>query len=179
MKKGVATILILFLTALVIVGYFAYKNYWLIPPAVSDSTANWKTYTNNKFGFSLKYPPTFKERIQDTFDFIAEDNQYTLEIKASSNSLTYDKIIKSIKENSIAKAESVKIINIANQEVYLESQMSAEGIFGRSVYIPLNKGVIFLGLSADTKLPGNAEPEIYQMVEKLTNQILSTFKFTN
>jgi hypothetical protein len=66
MQKGFAPILIVVLIALVVGGgayYLGTKKSSLptfssskIPSTIFDETANWKTYTNTKFGYSLKYP---------------------------------------------------------------------------------------------------------------------------
>lgn len=50
----------------------------------SDSTANWKTYTNNEFGFQMKYPPVWKLEVDKNvatngnreFRFKTEKNEY-------------------------------------------------------------------------------------------------------
>jgi hypothetical protein len=63
-QKGFAPILILVLIALVVVGYFGYKNYWSkmqsfvipTPIATADPTANWKKYMDPSGNFSFKYP---------------------------------------------------------------------------------------------------------------------------
>lgn len=77
-QKGVAPILIVLLIAVLgIGGYFVYQNYstkttptptpYSTPQPSSsstDETANWKTYENSKYGFSIKYPPelTYEEK---------------------------------------------------------------------------------------------------------------------
>lgn len=67
-NKGFAPIIILVLIALAVAGYFGYKNYQEKnkprlfndvlprPTATSDPTANWKTYSFSKIGFSFKLP---------------------------------------------------------------------------------------------------------------------------
>jgi len=66
-QKGFAPIIILVLVVLAVIGYFGYKNWvklkTIATPTPSpaeastqDGTVNWKTYTNTKYGFSIKYP---------------------------------------------------------------------------------------------------------------------------
>ena len=65
-QKGFIPILILVLIALAIAGYFGYKNYWpkiqnLIPPTPTANLSraeskDWKTYNNDQYKFSFKYP---------------------------------------------------------------------------------------------------------------------------
>jgi len=74
-QKGFAPIIILVLIiALAAVGYFGYKNYWPkiqkivvyspAPSVTADPTTNWKTYTNTKYLYSLKYPASFTTGLQ-------------------------------------------------------------------------------------------------------------------
>lgn len=64
-QKGLAPILIVLILAVLIGGYLVYQNQPKPTPSpqptnqlspASDETANWKTYTNSKYGFSFKYP---------------------------------------------------------------------------------------------------------------------------
>jgi len=49
-----------FLLTSIVFGLYFIKNSQLINKAAEQSeTANWKTYTNNEYGFSLKYPTGF------------------------------------------------------------------------------------------------------------------------
>ncbi|MDP3994865.1 MAG: hypothetical protein Q8P91_03460 [bacterium] len=75
-QKGFAPlVIILAITILGVVGYFGYKNYWPklqsvvapIPATTSDTTANWKTYANTRFGYSVKYFPTLSTDIDDSY----------------------------------------------------------------------------------------------------------------
>ncbi|MBI4157225.1 hypothetical protein HY502_00025 [Candidatus Woesebacteria bacterium] len=72
-NKGFAPIIILVVIALAVAGYFAYQNMQLkksadnkqqaavpsttsYPSPTANPTANWKTYTNQEYNFSFKYP---------------------------------------------------------------------------------------------------------------------------
>lgn len=73
MKKGFAPIIILLgitIIAVLVGGVLVYTNYsnnqsklnpQPTPTSTSDETANWKTYTNKKYGFSFKYPSNWVE----------------------------------------------------------------------------------------------------------------------
>ncbi len=71
-QKGLASILIVLLIAAAVGGYLVYSGKISLPqkqvtqtsksdaspaPTGVDETANWKTYTNTKYGYSVKYPP--------------------------------------------------------------------------------------------------------------------------
>ena len=88
-QKGLAPILIVLLIALGIGGYLIYTNYSnnftkpakyvQITPTPTESTsiaetANWKTYTNNEYKFSLKYPPEYAVKGEGKIiDLLEED----------------------------------------------------------------------------------------------------------
>lgn len=78
-QKGFAPIIILVLILLGVIGYFIYQNTQLqksnsnvtspstVPNAnllqsspTPDPTVNWKTYTNTKYGYSVKYPSNWE-----------------------------------------------------------------------------------------------------------------------
>jgi hypothetical protein len=88
-QRGFAGLIILVLIAFAIAGYFAYKYYVLnsavikpaltpyttpfisptpiattppvqIPSGTPNITLGWKIYTNDKYGFEIKYPSNFK-----------------------------------------------------------------------------------------------------------------------
>lgn len=65
-NNGFAPIIILFIILILgTAGYFAYKNGGIklrdsVSPTPSiDPTADWKTFSNEKYHFSVKYPPYF------------------------------------------------------------------------------------------------------------------------
>ena len=37
-------------------GFFAWQYFGVPGKEAGDETANWKTYTNNQYGFKIKYP---------------------------------------------------------------------------------------------------------------------------
>lgn len=47
----------------------------VVPSVVADDTAGWKTYTNDKYGFSFKYPPTWilSEDVKNDFPAIVSE----------------------------------------------------------------------------------------------------------
>jgi hypothetical protein len=66
-QKGSALIIILILILLTVIGFFVYRDYLSpkgtilgpfvpSPTATADPAADWKTYTNNYWEISLKYP---------------------------------------------------------------------------------------------------------------------------
>lgn len=69
-QKGSAPIIIFILIVLAVVGYSSYKSYLpnlLVKPTpapTSNPTANWKTYTDKVFGYSIKYPEDWECNVQ-------------------------------------------------------------------------------------------------------------------
>ena len=57
-------IVVLIVAVVGLAGVLVWQNWGKAEPIVDnrlpiiDETANWKTYTNNKYGFEVKYPET-------------------------------------------------------------------------------------------------------------------------
>jgi hypothetical protein len=56
-----------------------------IPTKVIDETANWKTYANEKYGFSIKYPETLKPELTENPNSIG--SFYLVDLKDDSHKL--------------------------------------------------------------------------------------------
>lgn len=148
----------------------------------TDGTANWKTYTNNKYGFSFKYPKSWPVGEEDNAAYntysinlgnmtpdVSDGYQVSLfilneNIEKSKEQLTYsDPYLQNrIKEITTEKVGSVEVIKATT--VFSQSNPPAERT-SYQVLIPLSNTTI--------RLYGDIS-------EKSTiNQILSTFKFTD
>lgn len=67
-SKGFAqVVIIIILIAVAVTGYLSYKNFF-VPKSPLSGITTWKTYTNETYKFSVKYPPsvTLTENKKDT-----------------------------------------------------------------------------------------------------------------
>ncbi|MDO8570435.1 MAG: PsbP-related protein [Candidatus Daviesbacteria bacterium] len=192
-SKGFAPILIIILIALAVGGYLLYQKQVkpvatpqpviqptsvpTISPSATDSaeTANWKTYTNSKYGFSFKYPQDYaiKEESERVF-YIKnkENNVFALWIYDNPNNLSLkDYESKNTNEKTgfgpfvyYPNAESVKFQNLdayyTNEEITCLSKCGS--------YIWITKDKIY-------KLTGSSKNKPDQILD----EILSTFRFAN
>jgi len=55
-QKGISLVVVVIILAVIFIGGGAYYFKQQAKPIVADATANWKTYTNTQYGFSIKYP---------------------------------------------------------------------------------------------------------------------------
>lgn len=165
---------------LIIIGYAGYKNY-KIADQNNSNLVNWETYRSKDFSsnFQFQYPGDF-ETYQEK-GFFAKNEQYSLNLTLIENTTEnpeYNDWIEQIKKDVENDSENSKMEINPKYTTYLTSRMSAEGIFERIIFVVFNEKIIYLNLSADTRLPGNEEPQIYGKLEQIADQILSTFKFT-
>jgi hypothetical protein len=98
-QQGFSPIIILVLIAIAAAGYFGFTHlktsivkFTPTPTSSStpsaDSTANWKTYTNTKYGFQLTYPAN---GISDTKNEIACGNHVTEKVDSTlGNYIEFD-----------------------------------------------------------------------------------------
>ncbi len=138
-------------------------------PTPTDETANWKTYSNNSLGFSLKYPSNLiAELTADTNTLSIYDptegrpNTVAL-VSVSPTSLTLDQFLADLKNDSVVSAEQrTTLANIAAYEGIDRGLISMYGLYsvanGKSYILrfPTNNkdtlSDIKSGLSATQKL---------------------------
>lgn len=178
-------LIILVIPILGVVGYFVYKSYLpqspnipqtYTPPAtvIPDLTVGWKTYENQDAGFSVKYPGDFiptKNTEANVAKF--ESNDYNLDFEVAEFS-KYESWIELIKKDLASEELNVRNQKIFDKDAYLESRQSSGSIFERNIFIVNGTSIIRISVSADE----NKVSEVYNKVESLADQILSTFKST-
>lgn len=190
-QKGLAPILVALLIAVAIGGYLVYTNYsnnrvkptpspkpTTQPSSAPDLTANWKTYTNAKFGYYLKYPTDWSSFIpsteQDTLDSIClgkNPNKCVLNITVLEGT-SWDEEQKLL-GFTLSSKEGTKEISFAGANA-----LKRIGYFGEtgSLY-----GFVTI-LQRNNKV---YKIWVYQKTEDqldytdAIDQILSTFKFTD
>ena len=130
-------------------------------------------------GLEFKYPQDYEGEKKGNDLFIAYNHQLSASIMLVKDPEKYEDWIKTIREDISRNDVSVKKQQFERYQAYFESRMSAEGIFERNCFVMAGDDLIILTVSADTRLFGNEEPEIYGKVEQLADQIFSTFMFLN
>ncbi len=201
MQKGFAPILIILLIALAVGGYSIYSNYLnnqtkptpqptthstpQPSPSPADEIANWKTYTNTKYGFSLKYPPTYilldsgvgtpcivssQDKLNNSLSQgicinVSLADIYTNYEQASMLLIqNYEKDnTGKIPQHKIEEPDKITII----KGPYSFPEAKLENVYERTTYWKYKGGAVTAGYHNVNK----NEADIY-------DQILSTFKFT-
>lgn len=190
-QNGFSTVLILLIITVVGVGgYLIYQNQnkstlqqTTQPLPTIDETANWQVYTNTKFGYSLKYPPslyidsekdtgpgfrlTKNKDVQDPTERI---KQLELGVIVQENS-TLEKQIASTKLGSPpdpgTKIEQIQVNG--KNALRIENIIGGNPFGNISTLIENNGNVFSLTLFA---------PKIDQELKDMYYKMLSTFKFT-
>jgi len=133
---------------------------------------DWMSVSLN--GFKFKYPRGYKLQEQEDDHFIADNQQTKIYVNLIKDVAKYESWIQMIKENLDSNSPSVDIQKVGQYTVYLESRMTAEGIFERNCFITLSDKLIKLTVATNGE---SEEPKIYKEVEQLADQILNTFDF--
>lgn len=148
-------------------------------PTPTDETSTWKTYENNQYGFSVSYPPS-----SDLVDFSITPEPRSIGLL--NIQINLDKNL--VNENNYrpevridvwkgkfppSNTLSPKKIRISGLEGFRENYIDQRNTYNDklSLYVPQNDTSIVLSLYSD--------PDDKDIVTKIFDQILSTFKFTN
>lgn len=150
------------------------------PTPPIDPTANWKTYINLKYGYSIKYPPKISLKDRDS-DYIELDKQIIINVSKYSpeNCRGGCPLIKTISDTEINGLKGKKIIGEMGSVGGTIPQNYQSLIFSHN-----NQYYIFTvyELKTDSAIPYDQERTIGNIPDneiKLLNQILQTFKFNN
>lgn len=169
------------------------------PTPTPDETANWKMYTNNSYGFSFKYPSTFRITPDHVFNngllvqLFFKDKDVMPGMTIGLYTKDYDRFTSLVNDLNI-------ILSTKKLGGYVYSQIQTKNIDGQTLYSfdqgfddapvegfktvfpvggPLNQlrasGVI-KNIFYDIYYP--YEPNTFKDDQKIFDQILSTFKFT-
>jgi len=191
MQKGIGTIHILVILALLVlagsVGYVYYwqqKNIAPQPPAPqSDETATWKTYSNEQYGFEVRYPTSW---------YVYEYGSNGVSIQSSPESagkiiggfvsvdplqevLSFDQWLENLKKVDPPKRIiGIKDITIGNIDG-LAVVTLCEGCTEENVHRIISKGNrLFLINFGTFNVEEQKQADYYITI----NSILSTFQFT-
>lgn len=181
-KNGFVPILIILLIAILgVVGYLGYKNFW---PKLQ--TAKWKTYTNDKYQFSLKYPEDYSY-----YESPNKDSAYFTPTQYKTSDVTALPMI------TFAMLQFPNSINNLQDELNQIKADDPNGIQNvKNITVDGTMAIQFNELQGNeldtqillkTKISGNNIFMIklteYDKADKemlsVYNQILSTFKFTD
>lgn len=149
-------------------------------PTVVSLPNNWKSDFID--GVSFQYPGDFTLVTRENGIFEAKNERISMKIENKNTDGNILNEIESIKINTEKNPEdsTVKIIKLSRHIAYINTIMSAEGIFFNSCYIPVSDNAyVSLIISTDTRDALNKKPEIYTETGNLTNDILKTFNFTS
>lgn len=165
----------------------------LIPSPSSDPTANWKTYTNSKYGYLLQYPTSVTigdpndpaNKIYTRFTIGRDqltiqhfDNPLKLNVRDFYNKLFAESETEAKKNNypSPQKPIQTQVITINDINVYQITTSTGER---NALNTYITKDNVVIDISFDKEDSGNANLSIDNLEHaRLFNQILSTFKFT-
>jgi hypothetical protein len=210
-ERGFTPIVVLTLSALILfIGYIFYSQFMkvdLLPgplPTPIHSTistqnnemANWKTYTNNKYHFSLETPKNweiFEDENQDQIHLFEKQDPIrggSLHIKVISNTkslstseyfnevvLPYQKqLTKELEKDNIMvfdfKNYKVTPLSIPNTDaIQVDGFLSVASGGSYSVYFIANDQII-------VEITGKPQHKGQEQIEILSKQIVETFKFT-
>ena len=206
MRRGFAPIIIIALIAAFLIGIAATVGYFKLKPqptttpqststpadlssdlsakylssvetqVLEDKTANWKTFSDNKFGVSFKYPPSWKIKLPNTDAMCNEDTiflGYNSEALGGCGSSNFALVTISngvrVGYGGISGCENEKTIkSLIGGKQALKCEYENSSFFKKRIeyYFPEDKFAILYTQQSN-----------YTDQQTIFNQILSTFQF--
>ena len=150
------------------------KNFPTPPPA-GEPTANWKTYTNTQYGYTVKYPSNIAFK-QDRFYFFGDDNRKdTADGFGPNLSILYRSDTEGAKEAAVKELGNIMLKPFSvNNATGVEVANLSSG-FDYYLLSPSNS-VLRIIFSTQDYSPTVSKDKIQEMKD-IASKILSTFKF--
>jgi len=189
-ERGIAHLLLVVvfcLVTLVALVYYSFQNGLIkitpqqsISPTstkIQDETANWKTYTNSKYGFSIKYPGTPTEN-QTRYIYLFGVN---FAKPGASDTLNPDDIWVYVQEGEALEIEQTIIAHQRDGEIVNQADIEKDGYKGYRLDYQTGKSnfpdyTYSQNKTAILLIKGNFTYIIHASTS-LIDQILSTFRF--
>lgn len=198
MQKGFSLLLVVILVAFVIGGYFIYQKQFksvsvfqsspspIATPTATKSveTANWKTYTNERFKYSFKYPNDLT--VRESFDPNDEIYQTIISNTNSKDFASGDKKVtdEDVFEVVIVNNPSIAATNLDTaKKQYRNAQVTDFTLADQPAFKFIQQGLGTKQIGAITIF--NSKEIDFNLLSinskyiSYFDQILSTFKFTN
>lgn len=197
-SKGFIEILIIILASVILVGLLAFKstNITKAPTSVSptstpESTANWKTYRNEKLGFEFKYPNSWfvtEENVLSTKTLVVfedgkeipnQENKMEITLgfynQGLQRNLTLKELIEQTKYPDLARPKQSEITLGNYKGVHFMYHVHGLGYYMSYILLAENEDsskILNISYRHDISEsePDNPNPIVL-------NQILSTFQF--
>lgn len=150
----------------------------------TDETADWKTYTNDEYGFSFKYPGDWEVRdltssnqhISDLLGFFGcnpattvEDSFYLVQVKSTLSGDEIENILQAISNNSnqeLVSNNNISVYDTTAKEIKIRNKTTGET---STQYVIENDSKTYILTGSETN---NSQ------TTKVANQIVKTFQFT-
>ncbi|MFH1938461.1 MAG: PsbP-related protein [Patescibacteria group bacterium] len=148
----------------------------------TDPTTNWQTYTNEEYGFELKYPLSWQiKQTGDDFKLNNKEKDYNLEmgliipISISIGNDTYNSSIdKYLTNDQIKKILKDNTVLIGGKEAYIVQGVTPPVCHDFRIIFANDKVFNINNNACGIKVVNQDDGDY---VDKIFNQILSTFKF--
>lgn len=143
-----------------------------LPTPTADPTANWKTYTNSKYRFTIKFPPNMQDTHGDSYDLRLENGEILITFGIFG--VPKEKAIKELAVNGFcfAKKEDVSETKINGIATYRTEKVFNDNNICLDALINLNTEDMDSYDVLDIQAKATNQNGV-----RLFNQILSTFKF--
>jgi len=116
-----------------------YSTIYSVPTKSPEGNENWKTFKNDKVGYSIKYPPEWKLRKEDESGqlYMLSNSANIIEIQ---NDTTYNLKPGQTAENyldniPVVRSQPTKKIAIGNYTAYLQRGIPGNGELGEATYL--------------------------------------------
>ena len=155
--------------------------------ATSDlSQVDWHTYTNNEYGFEIKYPDSLYIAGDDASSFVVnfKETKYKNESSTHRPSITIKKITTNLTPREWVIENGVNIIQLQNKQTNIvdaiigPNNIPAIKFYSEAASSGSNHAIVKHGNNLLLDISINSSPN-GEISNSIYEQMLSTFKFTN